>query len=687
MALIRALNSAISGMKAQQFRIDVVGDNLANSTTTGFKATRVNFHTLLSQTISFGSAPQGNLGGINPKQLGLGVAVAQTTKDFSQGELEATGVATDLGIEGDGFFILKDANARQVFTRDGTFELNSENKLTNPAKGMIVQGINADLTTFTIPTGGELEDLYIPVGELQIAVATTTASYSGNLDGGGEQALQGTILESSVFHDGDGGPPATESTLLTNLYRVPETGGPDIDLGLSEGDTIIVKATKGGRTLPERVFRIGTSLQPGDDGFGTTLGEFADFLERALGINTGDAATLISAIRDDDNNPETPGVTGVATSFIYDAQGRIVGLSQTGRDFTAEGVQVNDIVRFNTGAGAGQISVITAVGTSSINFNPLSSTIPQPNIGDAFSVHEPPRVSIGGFPSDAGRLRIAGNVGTANDITRLEIVSSTGTTLTPIFIRQTATGESTIVNATFYDSIGNGHLVELALVLETKGGVDPATGGEGNVFRFFAEAKDSKYVFGTTILGSDRVVGTGTITFTTEGQFLRQDPSAGISLVIPNEGATTPLTVKPDFSKMTGFGGIQSEAYLISQDGFPMGTMIDFSISADGIVTGIFSNGLSRTVAQIMLARFANPNGLQILDSNTYMTASNSGQPIIGTPGTLGIGNVRSGVLEASNVDFAREFTTLIIGQRAFQANARVIRIADEILQDLVQIL
>lgn len=687
MALIRAMNSAISGLRAQQFRIDVVGDNLANATTTGFKAGRVNFQTLFSQTMAFGTAPQGFLGGVDPMQIGLGVGVAETSKNWTQGELETTGVTTDLGIEGSGFFIMKDISGNQVFTRDGSFGINPQNFLHNPSNGMMVQGINANLTTFTIASGSALQNVYIPVGEIQIAVATGTLGFDGNLNGGGAQALEGTVLESSVFVDGSGGPAAISSTSLTSLFRVPSTGGSDIDLALDIGDTIQVTAKKGGRTLPTQTFRIDTSPQAGDDGFGTTLGDLTSFLERALGINTGASELLISATRDDDSDPNTPGVTGVASSYVSSA-GQIVGVTQVGRDFTAEGVQVGDILRFNSGQGAGQIAQVTSIsgGGTTIDFTALSATMPIPNNGDMFSVHEAPRVTVGGFPSAAGTIRIAGNVGTANDLTDLEIVSSDGFSLSSFFTRQTATGESVITNATVYDTNGAAHLVEMTFVLETKGGVDPSTNSPGNTFRYFSEASDSRYVSGTTLLGSNRVVGTGTLTFSTSGQFLSQNPTASINVVLPNQGAATPLTITPDFDGLTGFASQLSQVFLLEQDGFPVGVLTDFSIGTDGLVTGIFSNGVTRSLAQIQLARFQNPQGLENLDGNNFRQAANSGPPIVGRPGTLGIGAIRSGALESSNVDFSREFTTLIIGQRAFQANARVITTADNLLEELVRL-
>jgi flagellar hook protein FlgE len=187
-------------------------------------------------------------------------------------------------------------------------------------------------------------------------------------------------------------------------------------------------------------------------------------------------------------------------------------------------------------------------------------------------------------------------------------------------------------------------------------------------------------------MGTDRITGTGTATFSTGGQFLVQNPQAAITLLLPNEGTATPLVMTPDFSELTGFSNTESKVYLSEQDGFPLGTLYDFSVGSDGIITGIFTNGITRTLAQIMLARFANPNGLLADGNNMFRVGPNSGQPVNGKPGSFGMGVVQGGVLEASNVDFAQEFTQLVIAQRAFQANARLIRTADAMLDELVNI-
>ncbi|MBI2900350.1 MAG: flagellar hook-basal body complex protein [Planctomycetes bacterium] len=698
MALVRALNSAIGGLRSQQFRIDTIGDNLANSTTAGFKTARVEFETMLAQNLSFGSAPQGFLGGIDPMQIGLGVRVASTTRDFGQGELEVTGRTTDLGIDGDGFFILKDEAGGVTYSRDGSFTINPQNLLHNPSNGFIVQGIQADFTTFTVASGAPVQNLSIPVGTLTVAVATQNATYDGNLRGDGTQALMGTVLETQTLLDNSlGFTPATAATLLENLSR--DTGAGFIDLALDTGDVVTVNAVKGGRSLGQKRFSVGTALPTGFDGFGTTLGEFTTFLQRVLGIN--DTGTNYGAMRDNDTNPNTAGITFAAGSFPSATEVQVTGV-----DFAAEGVQAGDILRFNTGPGAGQIGTVTGLATSGLGppfaandtivlAAPFSTGSPAPAAGDQFSVHEKADVTVNptavALPFTLnpgltpGRMRIAGNVGVSNAITTLEIANSTdNVTFSPFSQIDAATGESIITNATYYDSLGAPHLVELTWVLETKGGVDAVTGSVGNTFRFFGEAGDSKFVAGTSILGTDRVVGTGTVTFSTAGQFLSTSPIPSVSLSIPNTGAATPLSVNFDLAGLTGFASQNSNVFLTEQDGFAMGTLKDFSVGVDGKITGMFDNGLTRTIGQVMLARFANPNGLSLVGQNNYDVAANSGTAIVGQPGQISLGSILSGTLEASNVDFAKEFTNLIVSQRAFQANARVITTADRLLEELV---
>ena len=148
---------------------------------------------------------------------------------------------------------------------------------------------------------------------------------------------------------------------------------------------------------------------------------------------------------------------------------------------------------------------------------------------------------------------------------------------------------------------------------------------------------------------------------------------------------TLPSGVVVDLSQITGYAGITS-VEAASQDGRKAGTLQAFSLNQDGTLMGSFSNGLKQAIGQIALASFANPTGLSKAGSSTYRTSTNSGEPMIGTAGTNGRGALAGGALEMSNVDLSSEFTNLIIAQRGFQANSRVITTSDELLQELVNL-
>lgn len=181
--MMRSLFSGVSGMQNHQTRMDVIGNNVANVNTTGFKRCRVNFQDLISQQLSGASKPTEELGGVNPKEVGLGMMVASIDTIFTQGALQTTGVNTDLAIQGNGFFVLKDGD-KSFYTRAGAFNIDRDGTLVNPANGMRVQGWMAEEADGfrIINTSGQTEDLIIPVGQKIDAKATTSVNYACNLD-------------------------------------------------------------------------------------------------------------------------------------------------------------------------------------------------------------------------------------------------------------------------------------------------------------------------------------------------------------------------------------------------------------------------------------------------------------------------------------------------------------------------
>ena len=163
--MMRSLYSGVSGLRNHQIRMDVLGHNIANVNTFGFKKSRVSFQDILSQTISGAAAPTAEKGGVNAKQIGLGMNIASIDKVFTQGSLQTTGLNLDLAIQGDGFYVVK--KGEQVFyTRAGAFGLDKNGTVVNPANGFRVQGWQAVQagTDYIINTADDPGDIVIPIG-------------------------------------------------------------------------------------------------------------------------------------------------------------------------------------------------------------------------------------------------------------------------------------------------------------------------------------------------------------------------------------------------------------------------------------------------------------------------------------------------------------------------------------------
>lgn len=147
----------------------------------------------------------------------------------------------------------------------------------------------------------------------------------------------------------------------------------------------------------------------------------------------------------------------------------------------------------------------------------------------------------------------------------------------------------------------------------------------------------------------------------------------------------TPLTLSLDYSKSTQFGsnfGVNA----LSQDGYTSGRLAGFNTGADGAIVGRYTNGQSKTLAQLVLANFVNPNGLQSLGGNSWSESAESGSALLGKPNTGTLGVLQASAQEDSNVDLTAELVNMITAQRVYQANAQTIKTQDQVLQTLVNL-
>jgi flagellar hook protein FlgE len=408
--MMRSMFGAVSGLRAHQTMMDVIGNNVANVNTTGFKASRVLFADALSQLISGASSGTGQAGGVAPQQVGLGTKIASTDKTFTQGGTQLTGNATDVSIQGDGFFTVN-AGGELLHTRAGGFRFDNSGNLVDPL-GAVVQGWVVGANG-QIDRTGPATDISIPVGQSIDPVTTSKVDVRGNLD-----------ARSAVG--------ATRSTVIQ----------------------------------------------------------------------------------------------------VVDNQGIQQQITLT---FTKTGPNAWDCETF----GPGNVSL----GTTAMTFDPAS--------GNLLTPATPPSITY-----------------------------------------------------------------------------TPANG---------------------TAMTFDLDFGTAT-------------------------GA-----------RITQYGS-PTDAQAVKQDGGVAGVLRSFAIGPDGTISGVFSNGSSKALGQIAVSTFADPKGLLAIGENRYRSSTSSGAAVVGLPGEAGRGAINAGTLEMSNVDLSQEFTNLILAQRGFQANSRIITTSDELIQELVNL-
>ncbi|HBD68182.1 MAG TPA: flagellar hook protein FlgE [Treponema sp.] len=461
--MMRSLYSGVSGLQNHQTRMDVIGNNISNVNTIGFKRGRVNFQDMISQQIGGSARPTEEKGGVNPKEIGLGMSVAAIDTVFTQGSLQSTGITTDIAINGNGFFVLKDAD-QTFYTRAGAFGVDSEGTLVNPANGLRVQGWMAEnlngvsmVNTSATPT-----DITIPIGQKDPPKATENVHYFCNLDKNtplipanptADQLEAGTWHTSVEIYDSFG----NKHIMAMDYQRVPET---------------------------TNQWTVTVNVDPGSD---------------------------------------------------YETDTRI-------------GLGATDGMR----------------NTYTLTFD---------------------------------------NMGLLASVT---------------------------------DSAGNVTNPEGEIVLQTS----------------FTVPESNNNADGTPY---------------------RQTFNINLGTIGSAENGTTQAASKS--SNKANY-----------QDGYGLGYLDTFKIDGTGLITGVYSNGSTRTIGQIAMASFTNQGGLEKHGDTTFMESTNSGMANIGESGTAGKGSLISGTLEMSNVDLTDQLTDMIVTQRGFESNAKTIQTSDSMLETILSL-
>ncbi|MBX1886207.1 flagellar hook protein FlgE [Campylobacter peloridis] len=240
--MMRSLWSGVSGLQAHQYAMDVEGNNIANVNTFGFKYSRADFSTLMSQTSKIATAPDGDLGGKNPMQVGLGAGVNSTTRIHSQGNIQTTDKNTDMAINGDGFFIVSnDGGTTQFFTRAGDFKTDAVGNFVDN-NGYTVQGWNYNQETGQIDSSKSVEDIVIPPGMSMPAKPSSIVKLTANLDSGNTLGSNASAKRPIYALDSQHGFRADTGTAIdendrghTEFYTTSKTGAQVTEKGVDMG--------------------------------------------------------------------------------------------------------------------------------------------------------------------------------------------------------------------------------------------------------------------------------------------------------------------------------------------------------------------------------------------------------------------------------------------------------------------
>jgi flagellar hook protein FlgE len=728
--MIRSLYSGISSLRNHQLKMDVTSHNIANVNTTGYKAQRVTFKEGFSQILKGATRPPGNSGGTNPMQAGLGMAVGSIDSLMHQGSMQSTGQITDLAVEGRAFFAFSSGEGT-FYSRNGALQMDANGNLVSPNNGYTLQGLTADADG-NIPPTAVADNIRIPYGEKSPAKATSEIGFSCNLDS--DSAGVGTTLHTSRYlaaaHETatiNGVNKSSDS--LTSLYD-----GIGNDLNIQDNDVLtIVYQTAAGEqeqqlivgsvtdvangdadiaTLEDLTTALGTQLTSTNGGAGAvTVDVDATGGITIAGTTNATNLTIKNSTRPTSSSYVsnlflwTDTVTGTSAgralapadeddllADVYDSHGENLGLEDDGGKadlITVSGSIGGEPIEDDAISPSGGLlydSTATTMGDL-LDYIQQRLRLPDriPNsAGSEDNTVELNNAATGDDRAPEGSIMIRGQAGLAFALSGIAISATNAdtdeTSPTPfnsgMINTELQSARDTTVHSTsieVFDESGAAHTVTTT---------------------FTHSGTPNKWLWEITTNGGEQIVGgnRGTVTFAANGspsswtfdggdRAFRFNPMNGAGEMKINLDVGSP----DDFTGITQFRSTTTTAAK-EQDGFEMGKLSEISISEDGNITGLYTNGTSRTVAKILLAEFNNPAGLMRVGDSMWSESNNSGEGVMYAAGEGTTSKIKPGALEMSNVELAAEFTDLITTQRGYQAASKIITTSDSLLQELVQL-
>jgi flagellar hook protein FlgE len=691
MSLFGATNAALSGLNASSTAVNVISNNIANLSTTGYKSTSVLFSSLVT----------GDVGG--------GVLESTRTNISAQGSIESSDNGTDLAIQGSGFFAVRDDSGSLLYTRAGSFRPDSTGNLVNEA-GYILQGWPLD-SQGNLPgegtnpnrTSSQDSDSLVDISTATITgTASPTTQISTKINLRAEEALlegagDATNFTGSTENAGIG---QNDTIIPTNNMAVGDIfsittnntngGGTDIFTygGFAESDAIT--AGIGGATNINTVFT--TDFTDGE-AFTIDVPNISDF----------DPVTF--TFQSDPNLAANEFSTfSELQQIINDTEGLNARISSTGIMYIAPDDAQDGLTFANVGAG----DLLTQLGLDDAtdNITPTTNVFASlSNLANLINQTDTVTARITS-PSSNSSLNI-NNIDSTFSIAFSDDLA--GNDLLTEFGLGTASIEA-VYDPTVAPT-GSGTLDQYKSM--ASGNISPDFSRTLTVFTQLGESLDLRIAFAkirdtdseqtwaaelfaanpddVTSSREDGLLGFGTVSFNGDGTLASVSSGLSGEISIDPSGGATAQLVTLDLGELGTNEGLSQFAGQfavdeLSQDGFPTGRLQSLDIDSEGFVTAIFDNSLTSRVYKLPLVDFPNPNGLTQESGNAYSANSAAGEATLGQVGDASVGTIVPSALEVSTADIGEQLTNLIVAQQAYSAAANVLSKVGELFTALESI-
>lgn len=685
--MMRSLYSGVSGLRTHQTRMDVIGNNIANVNTTAFKAKQMNFSDMLYQTTqaATGANAANGTGGTNPRQIGLGVKGAAINTTITQeGANQSTGNPFDLKITGEAFFVVSDGT-NTFYTRDGSFDVDDAGNLCMASTGYIVQGWGVDENGDIVQ--GSVGGINVTALDTFGADATKQARISGIIDAndsefenrakGGKSVTMDVFDKAGYAYNLKFGILPTQTTQtgtrditnreleygLGDLYKV------DISKLKFTYDEVDKNGNKTTKTLassesPEFMKELETTIwqyvaDPTKNQFGLggnhELGKKDNNVKINLQqfIDSKYAGTTLA-------NGPLHGITELRVEF----SGESGFLAEDPKGYPLSDELKAKVVTMSKETGEDAVGKIYTIPASGVNGNNAYALCTNQLGQGTVSVTSIQQTYIDDNDKTKTDYVFRDNTGAEMDIeSKLHadfvklLKMFTPNEVKPVYTTQAPKTDATIDKGS-YD-------ITLLAVID-------ANGKEINI--------DALKNGGTTSWNLQYDKGNGEFRYVGE----EGKNSFDVNLSVLGENFDN---VSIDISDTTD-GNNEKKCSVTGKklDGRRIGTRSGVTVGTDGIVTALYSNGMSRKLGQICVSTFPNAMGLENAGDNLYQVTASSGDPALVDIKASGTGSITSGILEMSNVDLSQQFTDMITTQRGFQANSRIITTSDTLLEELINL-